>query len=345
MPKICYDKNIAARLKANAKQLSMIKHADRIISAYRAQGFILTLRQVYYQFVARDLFPEDRYWFQKDGKWVKDPERDNPNSSKNAEPNYKWLGELLNDGRVAGLIDWDAMEDRTRNLKTLAHWEDPAEILVAVANQFRVDLWEHQQAYVEVWVEKEALVQIVEVACLPLDIPYFACKGYVSQSEIWNAAQRLKKIDKLGRDVVVLYFGDHDPSGIDMTRDIADRLAKFGARTDVRRLALNMDQIRELNPPPSPAKITDSRAKGYIDEFGDDSWELDALDPAALTKLIRDEVFTLIETAQWKKDQFRQDSGRAQLKAVSDRWEDVEELVAGDWTVEQTDEEDEGDEE
>ncbi len=343
MPKICYDTAIAARLKANKKQLLVVQNANRIIEAYRAQGFMLTLRQIYYQFVARDLFPEDRYWLQAGGKWVKDPERKNPNSSKNAEPNYKWLGELLNDGRVAGLIDWDSMEDRTRNLRTLPHWESPADILVSVAAQYRVDLWEHQKTYVEVWVEKEALVQVVQIACNPLDIPYFACKGYVSQSELWGAAQRLKAMNKKGKDVVVFYFGDHDPSGIDMTRDIAGRLRQFGARADVRRLALNMDQIRELNPPPSPAKLTDSRCKGYIEEFGEDSWELDALEPAALTQLIRDEVSALVEKRQWKKEQFRQKSGRAQLRAVSERWDDVEELVANDWEV--SDDEEEGEEE
>jgi hypothetical protein len=338
MPKICYDAGIATRLKANKKQLAVVLNANSIIDIYRAQGFMLTLRQIYYQFVARDLFPEDRYWFQKEGKWVKDPERKNPNSSKNAEPNYKWLGELLNDGRVAGLVDWDSMEDRTRNLRMLPHWDTPADILVSVAQQYRVDLWEHQQTYIEVWVEKEALIQVVQIACNPLDIPYFACKGYVSQSELWGAAQRLKALNKKGKDAVVLYFGDHDPSGIDMTRDIGARLRQFGARVDVRRLALNMDQILELNPPPSPAKIADSRCKGYVEQFGEDSWELDAMEPAALTQLIRDEVSELAEKAQWKKDQFRQKSGRAQLKAVSDRWDDVEELVATDWDV--TDEDD-----
>lgn len=78
---------------------------------------------------------------------------------------------------------------------------------------------------------------------------------------------------------VILHLGDHDPSGIDMTRDISDRLELFGADVEVKRIALNWDQIDEFTPPPNPAKLSDSRAGAYIAEYGDESWELDALEP------------------------------------------------------------------
>jgi hypothetical protein len=71
-----------------------------------------------------------------------------------------------------------------------------------------------------------------------------------------------------------------------MTRDIRERMDKFGVAVDVQRIALNMDQIREYNPPPNPAKESDSRYSDYIKEYGGQSWELDALKPQTLHDLI-----------------------------------------------------------
>jgi hypothetical protein len=189
----------------------------------------LTLRQVYYQLVSRDLI-------------------------ENSEKSYKHIGNLVNNGRLAGLIDWQAIEDRTRTLRRLSHWETPSEIVESAANQYRRDLWEGQDRYCEVWVEKDALICIVEQAASRLDCPCFSCRGYTSQSEMWGAAMRFIEKSENSRECVLIHLGDHDPSGIDMTRDIRERLAMFGASVDVKRIALNMPQIEEYNPPPNPAK-------------------------------------------------------------------------------------------
>jgi hypothetical protein len=249
-----------------AASLDLISQANDIIEEYQAQGFSLTLRQLYYQFVSRDLIA-------------------------NKQSEYKRLGSIISDGRLAGLIDWEAIEDRTRELKKLTHWTDPGSIVRAAARGFRVDHWEGQAIRPEVWIEKEALVGVIKDVCERLDVAYFACKGYVSQSEMWKASQRYKGRADYGQETVIIHLGDHDPSGVDMTRDIGDRQDLFEALgCDVQRIALTMDQINQYSPPPNPAKLTDSRATDYINSYGTNSWELDALEPRVLSDLIADKV-------------------------------------------------------
>lgn len=293
MPKIAY---ISKKLSASS--LATIKTANQIIAEYNAQGFQLTLRQLYYQFVARDLIP-------------------------NNQKEYSKLGCVINDGRMVGLIDWNAIVDRTRNLKSIAHWSDPAEIVGAVASQFRIDKWSTQPFRPEVWIEKDALAGVVEGVCQELDVPYFSCRGYTSQSEMWAGAMRLKQHAGNDQTPLILHFGDHDPSGKDMTRDITDRLALFMGGLEVRRLALNWNQIEEFQPPPNPAKITDSRAKAYIAEFGPESWELDALEPAVIVGLIRSTILGVRDADAWDAQVEQEETHRTLLQSTSDRWDDV----------------------
>lgn len=291
--------------KFKAPTLAIIEQADEIIAEYRAQGYVLTLRQLYYQFVSRDLI-------------------------RNKQSEYKRLGSIISDARRAGLIDWEAIEDRTRNLETISSWRNPAAIVDVVAEQYKIDLWQHQPYYVEVWFEKDALIGVFERVAEELRLPYFSCRGYTSDSEVWGAARRLGRIAQGGREPIVLHFGDHDPSGLDMTRDIEERLWMFGrafgglyGKLQVRRLALNMDQIEEYDPPPNPAKDTDARFERYREEFGDESWELDALEPSVLAALVRDEVESLIEPVRWADDQDRETLERDLLAKVSERWGEV----------------------
>jgi len=307
MPKICY-----VPADFGTARLGVVATANQILDEYAAQGYDLTLRQLYYQFVARGIIP-------------------------NRDAEYKRLGAVVNDARLAGLIDWDRIEDRTRNLRSLSHWDSPASIVQACAEQFRVDLWAAQPEYLEVWVEKDALVGVLQVACEPLDVPHFSCRGYVSQSEMWAASQRLLWHLRRGQRVTVVHLGDHDPSGVDMTRDISDRLGLFvrhhwgedGAPLAVDRIALTMEQVRRYAPPPNPAKVTDSRAGAYIEQYGDESWELDALEPAVLTRLIHERVRRCLDPERWQGALDRQAEGRRALGLVSARWERVRRFVEG----------------
>lgn len=292
-------KQCFVRKKFVGSSKEMIGQANTIIAEYQAQGFTLTLRQLYYQFVSRDLLP-------------------------NTLKNYKRLGSIINDARLAGLIDWDAIEDRTRNLSRLATWDSPGQIVQACAEQYRVDYWKDQSTYVEVWIEKEALAGVFERVCHEYRLPFLCCRGYTSQSEMYGASRRLlaESQRRNGRNsachtVTILHFGDHDPSGIDMTRDIRDRLAVFGVDVDLRRMALNFDQVEQYDPPPNPAKVTDSRYAEYEALHGDESWELDALEPAVLSKLVEDELNGLIDFDVWGSSQRLEQAGRAKLATVA----------------------------
>ena len=288
MPKIAYQiKNF------RAASLVIIEHANEIISEYNNQGYSLTLRQLYYQFVARGL-------------------------SENTPRAYKNIGGIINDARMAGEIDWYAIEDRTRHLSGLQHWESPRDIVEACASGFRYDKWEKQPSRVEVWVEKEALVGVVQRICNKWDVPYFACRGYVSQSAQWRAGRRFKLYQE-SQDVVLLHLGDHDPSGMDMTRDNNDRLNIFGAVIDMRRIALNMDQIEQYTPPPNPTKLTDSRAGDYIRQYGYESWELDALEPSVISDLIEGQIEDIIDMRIWEDDLDREKDARERIAEVAEQ--------------------------
>jgi hypothetical protein len=279
----------------------LVEKCNEIIEEYATQGFTLTLRQLYYQLVSRGIIP-------------------------NSQKSYKRVGSIVNDARLGGYIDWQAIEDRTRNLRGLAHWENPADIVESVSLQFRVDLWEGQTYRPEVWIEKDALVGVIEGVCNQYDVPFFSCRGYTSQSEMWGAAQRLKNHALGGQIPYILHFGDHDPSGKDMTRDIGERLSMFigDGAVELHRMALNMDQIKKYDPPPNPAKQTDSRYEAYIREFGDESWELDALEPRVIAALISTRIDSLIDKKPWNEQKKKIKEGRATLALISARFPDVE---------------------
>lgn len=299
MPKICY-----AEKNFRASSLEVIERANAIIAEYAALGFDLTLRQLYYQFVSRD--------------WL-----------ANKDTEYDRLGALISDARLAGLIDWNAITDRTRNLRQLSAWESPASIIDAAAQGYHIDLWKGQRYYVEVWVEKDALIGVIARVCERWDVPYFSCRGYTSQSEMWVAARRLALRQQGFRVPLVIHLGDHDPSGLDMTRDIEDRLAAFithdlgRSRLVINRIALNMDQVEQYRPPPNPAKLTDARAAGYIEEHGESSWELDALRPDVIDDLIETAILDVLDTKRYEARQVLQTLQRRELTYAAQHWDDL----------------------
>lgn len=284
-------------IRFHSKSLETIERVNAIVAEYDTQGYELTLRQVYYQLVARGYIP-------------------------NNERSYKNLGSLINDGRLAGLIDWYAIVDRTRNLRGNSHWDSPEKVIEAARYSYMLDHWKNQPNYVEVWVEKDALIGIVSQICEKLDVPRFSCRGYTSQSEMWSAAQRfIRQNRKESRTII--HLGDHDPSGIDMTRDIQERMDMFGADVYVKRVALTMEQIDTFNPPPNPTKLSDARANGYIEEYGHECWELDALEPKVITALIRDEVTALMDTDLLYEIERKEETDKSNIAMISRDYSDV----------------------
>lgn len=295
MPKFKYKE-----IKFQAKSYELIQLVNSVITEYERQGYELTLRQVYYQLVARGYI-------------------------SNNDRSYKNLGNLINDGRLAGLIDWCAIVDRTRNLRNNSHWDCPEDVIASAKYSYMLDRWKEQPNYVEVWVEKDALIGIVSKICKELDVPHFSCRGYTSQSEMWSAAQRF--IRQGWRDSTIIHLGD--PSGIDMTRDIQERLEMFGANVDVKRVELTMEQISIFNPPPNPTKLSDARASSYIAEFGDECWELDALEPKVISDLIRTEVCELVDFDLFREIEENEEADKANIQEICDSYDDVIRYLKG----------------
>lgn len=282
--------------------LTLIEQAKIICQEYAAQGYRLTLRQLYYQMVRRIMIP-------------------------NNIKSYKRLGSVISDARKAGLFDWSSIEDRGRWLHQYETFNTPGEFMKSVTERYLEDLWIGQQTYCEVWVEKDALAGVVARSCDEWRVPYFPCKGYGSDSELYAAGKRLANIMNYTfdrRDVVILHLGDHDPSGIDMTRDNRERLEMFsGCTIDLRRIALNMNQVEEYNPPPNFAKETDSRFADYHDKFGEDCWELDALEPSVINQLIEDELMTFLDLEDFEARKEVETENRELLVKAAENWPDV----------------------
>lgn len=272
---ICYE-----RQNFNKASLETIEKVEVILGEYK--GYKLTVRQMHYQFVSRD--------------WC-----------KNTDRNYQALGKLISKARIGGLLPWDAFEDRGRSLMGHRTISGPREAMAQTISEFKLDLWARQEYRPEVWVEKQALEGVIGEICSELRVDFYATKGYNSQSEQWAAGRRLANYIKKGQRPIVFHLGDHDPSGIDMTRDNQERLSMFaGVPVMVVRLGLNMDQIRQYAPPPNYVKVngygeySDSRARAYVEEFGtEESWELDALSPRVIRDLIEENVLRLRDEELW----------------------------------------------
>lgn len=268
--------------------------AKGIIKEYRTAGIMLTLRQLYYQFVARGYI-------------------------ENSEKSYKRLGKIVARGRQAGRLDWEAIEDRGRQPVEWSQFPSMEACLERAMRGFRLERLKGQNTYVELWVEKDALASVLEPIAARYHVTLMANRGYSSASAMRASAERIRKcVNAYGsKDAVILYIGDHDPSGRDMIRDIRERGDLFlngGQLMDwssepgkgvpekwedarkrkpnipfsVEALALTMDQIEEYDPPPNPTKLRDSRAEAYVQEFGYESWEVDALPPTVLREIIEE---------------------------------------------------------
>ena len=276
---------------------------------YDRDGYTLTLRQLYYQMIARDLFPE---------AWT-DPQ----SKTKNNIRNYKKFGDLVNNGRLSGFLDWDYIEDRARETVFPSYWDSPKEMLQFYAERFRFDKWENQPVHFEVMAEKDAVAGILIPECRELQVRFTANRGYASSSLFYEISQRLNRVMREGKRVIILYLGDHDPSGIDMTRDIIDRmnLFTFDSEIEVRRIALNMEQVEQWKPPENPAKDSDSRFENYRKEFGNKSWELDAIEPHTLADLVSQEVFYERDDDLWEEALERENEVKEKLAKISENLE------------------------
>lgn len=280
------------RMDFKDDKLLLIRQASDICEQYERRGIPMSLRQLYYQGVAKNLWSNDKNM-------------------------YNLLKTAVSHGRIAGLISWTAIEDRGRGLKGLNHYDSPEHAVKSVMEGYSIDKWANQPYRPEVWVEKEALVDVIGIIANRLEVDFFACKGYNSQSEAWAAGMRFANYVRKGQKPIVFHLGDHDPSGIDMTRDNRKRIELFaGVPVQVVRLALNMNQVDTYKPPPNYAKPSDSRYGDYISKYGEESWELDALEPSVIQALISDAVLRVRDQKLWDEMTAQQTEDKMYLEAL-----------------------------
>ena len=304
------------RIRFQKRTLDMIEVANGIINETLADGFSVSLRQLWYRLIGDDALPDS---------WT-----DSKLGTPNTQRNYKRLIKIITRARYAGLIDWSAIIDRGRDVRQVPWWTDPDSAIASAAYQFGIDLWEEQKFHVEVWIEKDALADVVARAANKYRVPWFSSRGYSSATAQYQAARRFARSTQDGKKVVVIHNADHDPSGKHMSVDIADRLEELGGAAEVNRIALNIDQVREHKLPPAPAKPTDSRTRRYKEVYGDDAWELDAIPARTLCDLIEATITSFIDQDQWDKDVAREDEYKAEINLVSRNWKDATKAVGAE---------------
>jgi hypothetical protein len=287
-------------IKFRKNSLILLEKINSILEEFKDQNITVTSRQLYYQLVSKDII-------------------------SNQQKEYKKMCSLLTKFRYAGLIDWDCIEDRVRIPKIPRIYEDLDEIIWAAKCSYKLDRWDGQEYHVELWTEKDALSSVLQPICTKYQIPFVVNRGYTSSSAMYDSKERLLKKVFKNKKCIILYLGDHDPSGLDMIRDINERLHEFmDYSKEVRRefleldqqfhgdkliitqdmidnyleiipIGITMEQIKEYSPPPNPTKITDTRSKKYIKDFGNTSWEVDSLKPNILQELIEESILRYLD--------------------------------------------------
>ncbi len=278
---------------------TLIEQITGVVDYYESIEIKLTNRQLYYQLVGKDYIP-------------------------NFLEIYKRICVFLTDMRYLGLIDWDSIEDKARVARKPNDWSSISSIIRAATQQYRLPRWKDQEYYMEMYCEKEAGINVLEAVSQKYHMHFGFNKGYSSAAAMRILAQRIgEQIEEHNKKVIILYFGDHDPSGLDMVRDINERITEFLTEGDdyieplfeVVPVALTMDQIKEYDLPPNPAKLTDPRAKWYVEKFGKISWELDAIDAIELRRLAADAIFEYLDLDKYDAWIKRE---KKEVKALSD---------------------------
>jgi hypothetical protein len=276
-------KNKYKDVKFTAAKLNLVQQISKIAADFNKQGYEITLRQMYYQLVSKNIIPNN------DGE-------------------YEKVGDIVGKARIAGLLDWDIIVDRIRHIFSFNHWENPGEIIRYFSHSYHIDTRIDQPIYVEIWCEKDALASVLEPICERHDVPLFICRGYPSITAKHDAAERLKQQEH--QNPTVIYLGDHDPSGLDIPRELRESFDMFGCFfVEIRRIALTMTQIEQYSLPPNPAKRSDQ------------SWELDALTPDVLSELVDDEIKELTDYDKLNARRELQLSHRNELREIADRYD------------------------
>lgn len=286
-------------IKLSNKNKNKLYTINLIIEQYANLGYKMTLRQLYYQLVSKAIIP-------------------------NNKNEYGKLSTLLKEGRMAGYVDWNAIEDRLRVPYIPYSVDNIQDAIEDTISHYRLDRQRGQDTYVEVWVEKDALSGILKRVTRKYHINLLVNRGYGSVTAMHDAYIRYKEQILAGKNIKLLYLGDHDPSGIDMIRDIRTRVGEmldgYADYFEIENIALTMKQVRQYNPPENPTKLTDPRSKWYVDKFGYHSWEVDALDPQTLHELVTNNIEKNINMDIFNDVLDEEKEDKTELKTILDEF-------------------------
>lgn len=253
------------------KSLAIIEQVQKVVSEY---DIALSLRQIYYQLVARQII-------------------------KNEEKEYRKLSRLCVIARNEELLPEEAFADRLRVVDQPDTWIDLKGFFETVERAYRKSLWQNQPKYIEIWTEKDALRGVFNPITDKYDVPLLVARGQVSRTAIYQASERFKERVKEGKKCHLFYFGDFDPSGLSIYRSLCERLSDmevaFQLTLEFERIALTSEQIAEYNLPQDPAKRKDPNYDKFVAEYGNNVVELDSLPPDVLQRLIEDTIKSCID--------------------------------------------------
>lgn len=282
----------------NKDTMVLIEWAGKELEKYAKEGYSASLRQLYYRGVAQNLY-------------------------KNCQDSYNKLGRVVSDARLAGWIDWDHIEDRGRRAINPNLWESPKDILVGAHQSFQTDLWKDQPNHVIVMVEKQAMEGVFVPVCSEYRVKFCVNKGYSSSSALYEIGKHIQTtVRTKHKNVIVIYAGDFDPSGLHMASDVHDRLQLFSqCEITTLRVALTQKQIGRYNPPPQFAKESDSRYEQFVQQHGEHCYEMDSLDPLVLAGVIKAAISAQIDQRKWTLAKLKEAEMKDHLQDVIDSFE------------------------
>lgn len=218
---------------------------------------------------------------------------------------------LLTRLRREGRLPFRDIVDGTRLRRQRKSFRSLEGALRHTKQTYRQYLWDSQDAYVEVWSEKEAIAGVLLKATWDWDVPLLVCRGYPSLTYLHDAAF---EIERQGKPAWLYYFGDHDPSGVDISRKVESELRHFAPEAEIHfeRVAVTPQQIEAMDLPTRPTKRSDSRAKG----FDGRSVEVDAIPPATLREIASDCITRHIDPAELERARHIERSERETLDNV-----------------------------
>jgi hypothetical protein len=224
---------------------------------------------------------------------------------------------LLKEGREQGDIPWEWIVDETREVERVSTWDDPEDYARCVARSYRRDFWNQQPVRCEVWSEKGTVRGVVQPVLNKYAVGFNPVHGFNSATNTYNAAQGGD-----GREMVILYVGDRDPSGMFMSEvDLPKRLSAYGGNhIRINRIALTRAQVTDLPSFPTSDKSKDTRYKWFSRNYGDRCWELDAMDPNDLRDCVEQAIMDLIEPVAWERCDVVNKAEQESLKTILGKW-------------------------